>query len=58
MNFVITPIKRNIIEDTEDIKVKVEVGAEEVEIVVIMIEAGTVKEAEIIEINPLSQIIY
>ena len=41
--------EKEVIEDTEDIKV--EVGAEEVEIVVIMIEAGTVKEAEIIEIN-------
>ena len=43
--------EKEVIEDTEDIKVKVEVGAEEVEIVVIMIEAGIVKEAEIIEIN-------
>ena len=41
--------EKEVIEDTEDIKV--EVGAEEVEIVVIMIEAGIVKEAEIIEIN-------
>ena len=41
--------EKEVIEDTEDIKV--EVGAEEVEIVVIMIEAETVKEAEIIEIN-------
>ena len=41
--------EKEVIEDIEDIKV--EVGAEEVEIVVIMIEAGIVKEAEIIEIN-------
>ena len=41
--------EKEVIEDTEDIKV--EVGAEEVEIVVIMIEAGIVKEAGIIEIN-------
>ena len=41
--------EKEVIEDTEDIKV--EVGVEEVEIVVIMIEAGIVKEAEIIEIN-------
>ena len=41
-------VEKEVIEDLEDTEVKVEVGAEEVEIVVIMIEAETVDRKSVV----------
>ena len=50
-------IEKEVIEDLEDIEVKVEVEVEEVEIVVYLEEVEIVKEVEILEINLVEVIV-